>query len=84
MFLVSRKGMVLDGNLPVLLTGYGGFNSSSTPAFASQAAYWVGLGGVYAVANLRGAASLVKPGTAQACLKRNRMCSTILFPPPNG
>ncbi len=54
MFLVSRKGLVPDGNLPVLLTGYGGFNSSSTPAFSAQAAYWVELGGVYAVANLRG------------------------------
>ena len=54
MFLVMRKGLSPDGNLPVLLTGYGGFNSSSTPAFSSQAAYWAELGGVYAVANLRG------------------------------
>jgi prolyl oligopeptidase len=54
MFLVSRKGLAPDGNLPVLLTGYGGFNSSSTPAFSPQGAYWAELGGVYAVANLRG------------------------------
>ena len=54
MFLVSRKGLAPDGNLPVLLTGYGGFNAASTPAFSPRAAYWTELGGVYAVANLRG------------------------------
>ena len=54
MFLVSRKGLTPDGNRPVLLTGYGGFNVPSTPAFSSQAVLWAEMGGVYAVANLRG------------------------------
>jgi len=54
MFIVARKGLPLDGNRPVLLTGYGGFNISETPAFSAPAAMWTELGGVYALANLRG------------------------------
>jgi prolyl oligopeptidase len=54
MFLFYKKGLKLDGNLPVWLTGYGGFNLSSTPSFVARAIYWAERGGVYAVANLRG------------------------------
>jgi prolyl oligopeptidase len=39
---------------PALLTGYGGFDVSLTPAYAPSALAWVEAGGVYAVANLRG------------------------------
>ena len=44
----------LDGNTPVLLYGYGGFNVSLMPRFSRNALYWLERGGVYAVANLRG------------------------------
>jgi prolyl oligopeptidase len=54
MFLVHRKGLVLDGNNPTLLGGYGGFNISLTPQFSSRAVVWIEQGGVYAVVNLRG------------------------------
>jgi prolyl oligopeptidase len=54
MFLVYKKGLKLDGNNPVFLTGYGGFNLSRTPGFSSLAAYWAESGGVYALPNLRG------------------------------
>ena len=54
MFLVQRKGLAKDGSNPALLTGYGGFTLSQTPAFSARAALWVERGGVYAVANLRG------------------------------
>ncbi|UCC41345.1 MAG: S9 family peptidase [Candidatus Aminicenantes bacterium] len=54
MFVVHVKDIKLDGNNPALLTGYGGFNISSTPYFSAQAAAWLERGGVYAVANLRG------------------------------
>jgi prolyl oligopeptidase len=54
MFLVARKGLALDGDRPVYLTGYGGFNVSNTPDFSAVAAIWAGMGGVYAVPNLRG------------------------------
>ncbi|MBZ5511641.1 MAG: prolyl oligopeptidase family serine peptidase [Acidobacteriia bacterium] len=54
MFLVFKKGTVLDGHLPTLLTGYGGFRISLTPGFSPSAAIWVLNGGVYARPNLRG------------------------------
>ena len=54
MFVVGSKGLPRDGSNPTLLTGYGGFNLSRTPAFSSQATTWLESGGVYAVANLRG------------------------------
>jgi prolyl oligopeptidase len=54
MFLVFKKGTVPSGNLPTLLTGYGGFRISETPAFLPEAAVWVLNGGVFARPNLRG------------------------------
>ena len=54
MFLVYKKGLSLDGNRPVFLTGYGGFNLRQTPGFSSTAALWAEHGGVFALPNLRG------------------------------
>jgi prolyl oligopeptidase len=54
MFLVHRRDMPRDGNRPVLLTGYGGFNISLTPAFDPANFVLLDKGGIYAVANLRG------------------------------
>jgi prolyl oligopeptidase len=54
MFLVHRKGLALDGQRPVYLTGYGGFNISRTPAFDETAVLWASLDGVFALPNLRG------------------------------
>jgi prolyl oligopeptidase len=54
MFLTHRKGLQLDGENPVMLTGYGGFRNVSLPYFSSFAALWLKMGGVYAVVNLRG------------------------------
>ena len=56
MFVVHKKGIVLDGKNPTLLTGYGGFNVSNTPAFSGSRYVWLEHGGVYALANLRGGA----------------------------
>lgn len=53
-FVTHRKGIKLDGSHPTYLTGYGGFNISMTPRFSVTAAMWLGHGGVYALANLRG------------------------------
>lgn len=56
MFIVHKKGIKLDGNNPTLLYGYGGFNISMTPGFAVSRIVWLEMGGVLAVANLRGGA----------------------------
>ncbi len=54
MFITSRKGLKLDGGNPTILSGYGGFNVSLTPAFSVSNVVWLENGGVYAVPNLRG------------------------------
>jgi prolyl oligopeptidase len=54
MFITHRKGLVLDGSNPTLLYGYGGFNISMLPGFDIRRVAWLDLGGIYAVANLRG------------------------------
>tara|TARA_R110000803_G_scaffold71808_3_gene135223 strand:- start:47921 stop:50095 length:2175 start_codon:yes stop_codon:yes gene_type:complete len=54
MIITHKKGLVLDGTNPTILYGYGGFNVSLQPQFSSTRAAWLELGGVYAVANLRG------------------------------
>jgi prolyl oligopeptidase len=54
LFITARKGTPLSGNNPTILYGYGGFNVPVTPGFSPTIAGWLQLGGVYAVANLRG------------------------------
>ena len=56
MFVFHKKGLELNGKNPTMLTGYGGFNTSMTPAFVPARYLWLEHGGVYAVANLRGGA----------------------------
>ena len=54
MFLSHRRGLLLDKKNPTLLYGYGGFNNSVTPRFSVANLVWMEMGGVYAVANIRG------------------------------
>ncbi len=54
MFLTYKKGLQKNGQNPTLLYGYGGFDIPVLPAFSPGAAGWLEMGGVYAVANLRG------------------------------
>jgi prolyl oligopeptidase len=54
MFLTYRKGIKLDSKNPTLLYGYGGFDIAITPAFNPQYVEWMDMGGIFAVANLRG------------------------------
>jgi prolyl oligopeptidase len=54
MFLVHRAGVAPDGQRPVLLSGYGGFNISRTPGYDPGNFPLLEAGGVFALANLRG------------------------------
>lgn len=54
MFVVHKRGVRLDGNNPVLMTGYGGFTLSELPAFSPDGIVWAEHGGVFVDVNLRG------------------------------
>ena len=54
MFITYKKGLKLDGNNPVLMYGYGGFNIAMTPGFSISNAFFLEQGGVYVEVNLRG------------------------------
>jgi len=54
MFLTHRRGLAHDSANPVLLTAYGGFDISNLPYFSVANAVWLEMGGVLALANLRG------------------------------
>ena len=54
MIITYKKGTELNGKNPTILYGYGGFNISLTPSFSVVTATWLEMGGIYAVANLRG------------------------------
>jgi prolyl oligopeptidase len=54
MFIVHKKGLVLDGSNPTYLYGYGGFDISLEPSFSTANIVWMEMGGVYAQPNLRG------------------------------
>jgi prolyl oligopeptidase len=54
MFLVHRRDLDLARPQPTLLYGYGGFDASELPRYQPKWMTWVDMGGVLAVANLRG------------------------------
>ena len=54
MFIAHKAGLDLSDGAPTLLYGYGGFNISIRPSFSITNFAWMEMGGVYALANLRG------------------------------
>ncbi len=71
-FVVRRKDLKYDGSNPTLLTAYGGFQISSTPAYdAVVGKLWLERGGVYVLANIRGGGEF-GPAWHEAGLKTHR------------
>ena len=71
-FMISKRGIELNGKNPTLLYGYGGFEISMTPGYAAVVGkLWMEQGGVYVVANIRGGGEF-GPRWHQAALKSNR------------
>ena len=54
MFVVHKKGLDLSKGAPTLLYAYGGFNNSLPPSFSISRLAWMEMGGVFALANIRG------------------------------
>jgi prolyl oligopeptidase len=71
LFITAKKGVKLTGDNPTLLYGYGGFNISITPGFKVSVVDWMEMGGVYAVANIRGGGEYGKDWH-QSAIKLNR------------
>ena len=74
MFLVHNKDIVLDGNNPTLLYGYGGFNIPMSPSFRATRLPFLEAGGILAVANLRGGGEYGQAWHAAGMLDRKQNC----------
>jgi prolyl oligopeptidase len=71
-FQVAKRDVVLDGNNPTLLYGYGGFEISYSPTYSAPVgSAWLERGGVYILANIRGGGEF-GPKWHQAAIKENR------------
>ncbi len=86
MFIVAKKDVVLDGNNPVLLYGYGGFDVSLTPARSPR--WRSSTRGSRRAACTRcptcaAAASTARRGTTRGRARTSRTCSTTSSPRPN-
>lgn len=71
-FLVRREDMAFDGDTPVLLYAYGGFQITMAPGYSGiRGRLWLAQGGAYVLANIRGGGEF-GPAWHQAGLKTNR------------
>jgi len=71
-FVMTPKGFEANGQNPTMLYGYGGFEVSMLPRYqASTGKAWVGRGGVYVLANIRGGGEF-GPKWHQAALQEKR------------
>ncbi|HEY2706566.1 MAG TPA: prolyl oligopeptidase family serine peptidase [Caulobacteraceae bacterium] len=77
--IVYAKGTKQDGSAPLYLTAYGAYGIDVDPGFGPRILPWLDLGGVYAVAHVRGGGELgegwhtagqklTKPNTWRDCI----------------
>jgi prolyl oligopeptidase len=72
MFVVARRGLVRDGSHPTILHGYGASGNSVLPYFSEDIVAWLQMGGVYAIANLRGGGEFGKAWYEAAIRERKQ------------
>jgi prolyl oligopeptidase len=58
LFVTRQRGQPLDENAPTLLWGYGGADYDNTPRYSESVLQWVEMGGIYAIAVVRGGTEL--------------------------
>lgn len=72
MFIAGKKGLKQDGTERLLMTGYGGFNSSEMPLWNPSYAWWMEQGGWFAVPNLRGGGEYGESWHQQAMFEKKQ------------
>jgi len=72
MFIAGKKGLKMDGTERLLMTGYGGFNSSETPVWNPAFAWWMEQGGWFAVPGLRGGGEYGEQWHEQAMFEKKQ------------
>ncbi|MGB6745368.1 MAG: prolyl oligopeptidase family serine peptidase [Terracidiphilus sp.] len=72
MFIAGKKGLKQDGSERLLMTGYGGFNVSETPAWNPEYAWWLEQGGWFAEPNLRGGGEYGEQWHEQAMFEKKQ------------
>jgi prolyl oligopeptidase len=71
-FLVRPKGAELDGSLPTVMYGYGGFEIAKPPVYLPEMGrIWLERGGAYVIANIRGGGEF-GPAWHEAALREKR------------
>jgi prolyl oligopeptidase len=73
-YVLSKRGLQLDGTNPTILNGYGGFGNGQSPYFSTSRLVWLDMGGVYAIAGIRGGGEYGKQWH-EAAIKQNRQVS---------
>jgi prolyl oligopeptidase len=72
MFIAGKKGLAQDGSQRLLMTGYGGFNLSETPAWNPAWAWWMQQGGWFALPNMRGGGEYGETWHEQAMFEKKQ------------